>query len=152
MAIGAPSHTHALSFTRKPQPMNDSSTRTFLTEAVVAASGPGGWPGRRGKGGSEAARCSLAEDRDDGRGRPCALQRRVPTILRVRSGCASASVRLQRVGLSSCDAETGVHSAHSMVRCSSWCCCHACSRLAVGPAAGEGGGGGRRPRLLLGRG
>ena len=49
MAIGAPSHTHGLSFTRKPQPMNNSSPRTFLTEAVVAASGPGGgWPGRRG--------------------------------------------------------------------------------------------------------
>ena len=48
VAIGAPSHTHGLSFTRKPQPMNTSSPRTFLTEAVVAASGPGGWPGRRG--------------------------------------------------------------------------------------------------------
>ena len=42
MAIGAPSHTHGLSFTRKPQPMNSSSPRTFRTEAVVAASGPGG--------------------------------------------------------------------------------------------------------------
>ena len=36
-----------------------------------------------------------------------------PAVLRVRSGCASASVRLQRVGLSSCDAETGVHSTHT---------------------------------------
>ena len=42
MAIGAPSHTHGLSFTRKPQPMSSSSPRTFGTEAVVAASGPGG--------------------------------------------------------------------------------------------------------------
>ena len=75
MAIGAPSHTHGLSFTRKPQPMNNSSPRTFLTEAVVAASGPGGVAGAAGgERGSEAARCSCAEDRDDGRGRPCALQ------------------------------------------------------------------------------
>ena len=42
MAIGAPSHTHGLSFTRKPQPMSSNSPRTFRTEAVVAASGPGG--------------------------------------------------------------------------------------------------------------
>ena len=49
VATGAPSHTQGLSFTRKPQPMNISSPRTFLTEAVEAASGPGeGWPGRRG--------------------------------------------------------------------------------------------------------
>ena len=73
--------------------------------------GGGGWGG--GEEGREAARCSCAEDRDDGRGRPCALQRQVPAVLRVRSGRASASVRLQRVGLSSCDAETGLHSAHS---------------------------------------
>ena len=50
-AIGAPSHAYGLSFTRKPQPMNNSSPRTFLTGAVVAASGPGGWPGRRERGG-----------------------------------------------------------------------------------------------------
>ena len=126
-----PSHTHGLSFTRKLQPMSENSPRTFQTEAVVAASGPGG--GGRGVGGqgSEAARCSCAEDRDDGRGRPCALQRQLPAVLRVRSGRASASVRLQRAGLSCCDAETGLHSAHSTVRCSSWCCCYACSRLAV---------------------
>ena len=139
MAIGAPSHTHGLSFTRKPQPMNYSSPRTFLAEAVVAASGPGEVAGAAAGGRSEAARCSCAEDREDGRGRPCALQRQVPAVLRVRSGRASASVRLQRVGLSSCDAETCAHSAHSTVRRSSWCCCHACS----GPAA-EGGGGGRQ--------
>ena len=42
-AIGAPSHTHGLSFTRKPQPKNISSPRTFLTEAVEAASGLGRW-------------------------------------------------------------------------------------------------------------
>ena len=42
MAIGAPSHTLGLSFTRKPQPMSSSSPRTYRTEAVVAASGPGG--------------------------------------------------------------------------------------------------------------
>ena len=47
--------------------------------------------------GREAARCSCAEDCDDGSGRPCALQRQVPAVLRVRSGRASASVRLQRV-------------------------------------------------------
>ena len=148
MAIGAPSQTHGLSFTRKPQPMNNSSPSTFLTEAVVAASGPGG-SGRGGGvkgGGSEAARCSCAEDRDDGRGRPCALQRQVPAVLRVRSGLASASVSLQRVGLSSCDAETGVHSAHSTVRCSSWCCCHTCSRLAVDRR--QGGRGGRQGGLV----
>ena len=50
-AIGARLHTHGLSFTRKPQPMNISSPRTFLTEAVEAASGPGEGPGRRGAGG-----------------------------------------------------------------------------------------------------
>ena len=149
MVTGAPSHTHGLSFTRKLQPMSNSSPRTFLTEAVVGQGG--GWPGRgRGGGGSEAARCSCAEDRDDGCGRPCALQRQVPAVLRVRSGRASASVRLQRVGLSSCDARHCVHNAHSTVRCSSWCCCRACSRLAVDRRQGEGGG--RRPRLLLGRG
>ena len=48
MAIGAPSHTHGLSFTRKPQPMNSSSPRTFRTEAVVAASGPGEVAGAAG--------------------------------------------------------------------------------------------------------
>ena len=48
MAIGAPSHTHGLSFTRKPQPMNISSSRTFLPEAVEAASGPGGVAGAAG--------------------------------------------------------------------------------------------------------
>ena len=42
VAIGAPSHTHGLSFTRKPQPMSSSSPRTFRTEVVVAASRPGG--------------------------------------------------------------------------------------------------------------
>ena len=41
-ATGAPSLTHGLSFTRKPQPMSSSSPRTFRTEVVVAASGPGG--------------------------------------------------------------------------------------------------------------
>ena len=92
MAIGAPSHTHGLSFTRKPQPMN--SPRTFLTEAVVAASGPGeGGQGAEGGGGREAARCSCAEDLDDGRGRPCALQRQVPAVLRVRSRRPSLSFR-----------------------------------------------------------
>ena len=52
--IGAPSHTHGLSFTRKPQLMNNSSPRAFLTEAVVAASGPGG--GGRGGEGKERRR------------------------------------------------------------------------------------------------
>ena len=49
-AIGALSHTHGLSFTRKPQPMSSSSRRAFRTEAVVAVSGPGGrgWLGRWG--------------------------------------------------------------------------------------------------------
>ena len=42
MAIGAPWHTRGLSFTRKLQPMNSNSLRTFLIEAVEAASGPGG--------------------------------------------------------------------------------------------------------------
>ena len=159
MAIGALSHTHGLSFTRKPQPMNNNSPRNFLTEAVVAG---GRWPGRWG-GEREAGRCSCAEDREGGRGRPCALQRQVPAVLRVRSGSASASVRLQRVGPSSCDAETGAHSANSTVRCSSCCCCHARRRATTGAgewsvqaalvafsgggtAAGEGGG--RRLRLL----
>ena len=55
--------------------MNNSSPRSFLTEAVVAASGPGEVAGAAGRReGREAARCSCAEDRDDGRGRPCALQ------------------------------------------------------------------------------
>ena len=105
MAIGAPSHTHGLSFTRKLQPMNNNSPRTFLTEAVEAASGPReeGWPGRREGVERKAAWCSCAEER----GRPCALQRQVSAVLRVRSDRASASVRLQRVGLSCCDAETG---------------------------------------------
>ena len=146
-AIGAPSHTHGLSFTRKPQSMNNSSPRTFLTEAVVAASGQEGVAGAAGR--SEAAPCRCAEDREDGRGRPCALQRQVPAVLRVRSGRASASVRLQRVGLSSCDTETSLHSAHSTVRCSSWCCCHACSRLAV---AGGRRGGAAGGLVCLGRG
>ena len=148
MAISAPSHTHGLSFTWKPLPMNNSSPHTFLTEAVVAASGPGGGAGVAGGGGRggerEAARCSCAEDREDGRGRPCALQRQVLAVLRVRSGRASASVRLQRVGLSSCDAETGAYSQVQL----------------LGPVAvsvvvwrwyGGRGRGGRRLRLLSGR-
>ena len=121
MAIGAPSHTHGLSFTRKPQPMNNNSPRTFLTEAVEAASGPGvRWPGRRG-GERKAAWCSCAEDR----GRPCALQRQVPAVLRVRSDRASASVRLQRVGLSCCDAETGATVKTSRSGAVLGGCCHA---------------------------
>ena len=119
-ATGAPSHTHGLSFTRKLQPMSDNSPRTFQTEAVVAASWPGGWLGRRG-GGKGGGAVQLCRDRDGGRGRPCVL-RQAPAVLRVRAGCASAPVRLQRVGLSSCDAGTGLHSAHSTVRCSSWYC------------------------------
>ena len=97
--------------------------------------GQEGWPGRRSGEGSEAARCSCAEDREDGRGRLCALQRQVPAVLRVRSGRASASVRFQRVGLSSCDAESGAHSANSTVRCRLWGRCHARRRATTG--AGE---------------
>ena len=73
-ATGAPSHTHGLSFTRKLQPMSMNSPRTFLSEAVVAASGPG----RRWEQGREAARCSFAEDREDGRGRPCLFNDKFP--------------------------------------------------------------------------
>ena len=68
MAIGAPSHTHWPSFTGKLQPMNNNSPRTFLTEAVEAASGPGEEGRGAGAAGWErkAAWCSCAEDR----GRP----------------------------------------------------------------------------------
>ena len=125
--------------------------------------GQGEWPGRRG--GKERRRCSCAEDREDGRGRPCALQRQVPAVLRVRSGRASASVRLQRVGLHSCDAETGAHSANSTVRCSSWGCCHGRRRAGAGERSVQASsgcfflaverrqarGGGNRLRLLSGR-
>ena len=90
--------------------------------------------GQEGLAGA-AGRCSCAEDRADGRGRPCALRRQAPAVLRVRSGSVSASVRLQRVGLSSFDAETIAHSANSTVRCSSWGCCHARRRATTG--AGE---------------
>ena len=61
VAIGAPSHTRGLSFTRKPQSMNNSSLRTFLTEAVVAGSGPGrevaGAAGRGEKRGGAVQLC-----------------------------------------------------------------------------------------------
>ena len=63
MAIGAPSHTHWLSFTRKLQPMSKNSPRTYLNEAVMAASGPGGSGGReeRGSGGRRRLRfCRLS--------------------------------------------------------------------------------------------
>ena len=96
--------------------------------------------GERGGGGIEAARCSCAEDRDDGRGRPCALQRQVPAVLRVRSGRASASVRLQR---------DGTFLLRRRDRCPQ-CTLHGQVQLLVllpclyssggGPAAGEGGG------------
>ena len=76
---------------------------------------------------------SCAEDR----GRPCALQRQVPAVLRVRSGCASASVRLQRVGLSCCDAETGAHSANFTVRCRPLGRCHARRRARLAPGSGQ---------------
>ena len=46
---GVPSHTHGLSFTRRPQLMSMSSPRTYLHEVVLAASGPGRW-GRPGGG------------------------------------------------------------------------------------------------------
>ena len=59
-AIGAPSHTHGLSFTRKPQPMNISSPRTFLTEAVEAASGPGEGRVAGAAGGGELRRRGAA--------------------------------------------------------------------------------------------
>ena len=53
--IGAPSRTHWLSFTWKQQPLSKNSPRTYLNEAVVAASGPGGggaaWRGEGGGGG-----------------------------------------------------------------------------------------------------
>ena len=142
---------HGLSFTRKPEPMNNNSPRTFLTEAVVAASGPGGEgaAGRRAAG-REAARCSCAEDREDGRGRPCALQRQVPAVLRVRSGC----------GLSfSSSSEGGTFLLRRRDR-SPECTLHGqvqlllllpCLLSSGGEPAAEGGGG-RRPRLLLGRG
>ena len=42
--------------------------------------------------GGEAVRCSCADDREDGCGRPCALQRQVLAVLRVRSESASDSV------------------------------------------------------------
>ena len=57
-------------------------------------------------------RCSCADDCENGCGRPCALQRHVPAGLRVRSESASDSVRLQMVGPSSCDVETGTRSAN----------------------------------------
>ena len=57
MAIGAPSHTHGPSFTRKPQPMSMSSPRTYLIEVVVSASGPGRrW---RGGGGGGTVQCFI---------------------------------------------------------------------------------------------
>ena len=65
--------------------------------------GHGGVAGAAGRREGER-RGSCAEDCEDGRGRPCALQRLLPA--------ASDSVRLQRVGLSSCDAETGTRSAN----------------------------------------
>ena len=49
-ATGAPSHTHGLMFTRKLQPMSTNSPRTYLSEVVVAASGPGGRGGGRERG------------------------------------------------------------------------------------------------------
>ena len=47
-----------------------------------------------------------------GCGRPCVLQRRVPAVQEVRVEGASDSVLPQSVGHSSCDAETGTHSAN----------------------------------------
>ena len=49
LVIGAPSHTHGLSCTGKPQPMSTSSLRTFLNEAVV-----GGGRRRIGRGAAGA--------------------------------------------------------------------------------------------------
>ena len=99
-------------------------------------------------GGRKAAWCSCAEDR----GRPCALQRQVPAVLRVRSDRASATVRLQTVGISCCDAETGATvqtSRSGAVLGSSW------ERVSSGSpgcffsggGTGARGGGGRRLRL-----
>ena len=51
MVIGAPSHTHGLSFTRKLQPMSAKSPRTFLSGAVVAAVRPREREERPGEGG-----------------------------------------------------------------------------------------------------
>ena len=53
--IGAPSHTHGLSFTWKLQPMSTNPPRTSLGEAVVAASGPEGSGARKG---GRRRRCS----------------------------------------------------------------------------------------------
>ena len=51
-ATGAPLHSHGLSFTWKLQPKSMNSPRTYLSEAVVAASGPGGrGEGAAGRGG-----------------------------------------------------------------------------------------------------
>ena len=141
-AIGAPSHTHGLSFTRKPQPMNNSSPRTFLTEAVVAASGPGGgWPG-------------LRERWEEGR-RGAAVQKTVKMVVDVpvssttSSRCPENSFWTCLSFSSSSEGGTfqlrrrdSAHSAHSTVRCSSWACCHACSRLAVDRRQERGAAGG----------
>ena len=54
VVTGAPAHTHGLSFTRKLQPMSTNSPRTYWSEAVVVASGPGG-RAARGEGGRRAA-------------------------------------------------------------------------------------------------
>ena len=97
----------------------------------MAVSGPGGGGEGRGVAGApggegrEAARCSCAEDRDDGRGRPwwdfpVATQRQVSTVHTPR--LVQLLVLLP------------------------------CLLSSVGEPAAEGRGGGRRPRLLLGRG
>ena len=75
--------------------MSKNSPHTFQTEAVVAASGPGEVAGAAGEREGERW-CSCADDCENGSGRPCALQRHVPAVLRVRSESASDSVRHQR--------------------------------------------------------
>ena len=73
MAIGAPSHIHGLSFTRKPQPMNKNSPRTL--DCVVAARlARREWPGRWERGEGEAARDAAVAER------PCRWVVGVPVL------------------------------------------------------------------------
>ena len=87
-ATGAPSHTHGLSFTRKLQPMSTNSPRSYLSEVVVAASGPGGG-GAAGRGGRRGRRSRLC--RSSSTPRRLTLPGPTATVPAARGSCRGAS-------------------------------------------------------------
>ena len=115
MVMGAPSHTHGLSFTRMPQPMSMSSLRTFLSEALAAASGPAG--GRRLGGSGGSGRGATSAVLHQGR-RSRDQQRQVPAVRGLDRPCLRFSLSSEWWTFLLCSCmESNFHWCSSVHRC-----------------------------------